>query len=153
MSRTLPVNIDDLLHCRAVESARVEFKAGWNAKTTGYQTLKTICAFANDHQNLNGGYIVIGVRERDDIAELPPAGLSPKQAKAAQKWIRGHCNRLDPNYQPVTSVETVQGRDIWWCGRRAATPDPTARPTALPGHADTGFALAPKPWTPKPTAY
>ena len=128
MSRTLPVNIDDLLHCRAVESARVEFKASWNAKPTGYQTLKTICAFANDHQNLNGGYIVIGVRERDDIAELPPAGLSPKQAKAAQKWIRGHCNRLDPNYQPVTSVETVQGRDILvvW------TPGSDTRPHSAP---------------------
>lgn len=128
MSRTLPINIDDLLHCRAVESARVEFKAGWDAKTTGHQTLKTICAFANDHQNLNGGYIVIGVEEREGIAQLPPAGLSAKEVKAAQKWIRGHCNRLQPTYQPVTSAETVQGRNILvvW------TPGSETRPHSAP---------------------
>jgi ATP-dependent DNA helicase RecG len=26
----LPINIDDLLHARSVESERLEFKKGWN---------------------------------------------------------------------------------------------------------------------------
>ena len=56
MSAILPVNLDDLLHCRRVESARVEFKTGWDPNTTGFQALRTICAFANDYHNLNGGY-------------------------------------------------------------------------------------------------
>ena len=42
MSAILPINLDDLLRCRSVESARVEFKSGWNPQTTGYQALKTI---------------------------------------------------------------------------------------------------------------
>lgn len=63
VSSILPINLDDLLRCRGVESARVEFKSGWNPQTTGYQALKTICAFANDYHNLNGGYVVLGVAE------------------------------------------------------------------------------------------
>ena len=77
VSRTLPINLDDLLHCRVVEFVRVEFKARWDPETTGPQVLKTICAFANDLQSLNGGYVVLGVKEADGRAELPPAGLTP----------------------------------------------------------------------------
>ena len=110
MSRILPVNLDALLHCRGVESERVEFKASWDPDTTGVQVLRTICAFANDYHNLNGGYIVIGVGERGGRAVLPPVGLSAEAVDAAQKWIRGNCNRLDPPYPPILSPETVDGR-------------------------------------------
>ena len=65
MSMILQVNIDDLLHCRTVESERIEFKASWDPEITGPQVLRTVCAFANDHHNLNGGYIVLGVAERE----------------------------------------------------------------------------------------
>ena len=106
----LPVNLDDLLRCRGVESERVEFKASWDPASTGPQVLRTICAFANDYHNLNGGYVVVGVAERDGTAALPPAGLSPEQAEAAQRWIRGNCNRLDPPYAPVLSPELVDDR-------------------------------------------
>ena len=110
MSTILPINLDDLLHCRGVESERVEFKASWDDRTTGPQVLRTICAFANDYHNLNGGYVVIGVEERDGRAALPPSGLSAEEVEAAQKWIRGNCNRLDPPYPPILSPETVDGR-------------------------------------------
>ena len=43
-SSNLPINLDNLLHGRGVESVRVEFKAAWDAETTGPQALKTICA-------------------------------------------------------------------------------------------------------------
>ena len=112
MSSILPVNLDDLLYCRGVESERVEFKASWDPRTTGPQVLRTICAFANDYHNLNGGYVVIGVGERDGRAALPPSGLTAQEVEAAQRWIRGQCNRLDPTYQPILSPETVGGRLI-----------------------------------------
>ena len=112
MSSILPINLDDLLYCRGVESERVEFKASWNPHTTGPQVLKTICAFANDYHNLNGGYVVIGVGERDGRAALPPSGLTAQEVEAAQRWIRGQCNRLDPTYQPILSPETVGDRLI-----------------------------------------
>ncbi len=110
MSAILPINLDDLLHCRDVESERVEFKASWDPDTTGPQVLQAICAFANDYHNLNGGYVVIGVGEREGRAARPPSGLSAGEVEAAQKWIRGHCNRLDPSYQPILSPETVEKR-------------------------------------------
>ncbi len=110
MSAILPVNLDDLLHCRTVESERVEFKASWDARTTGPQVLRTICAFANDYHNLNGGYVVIGIAEHGRRASLPPRGLSAEEVDAAQQWIRGHCNRLDPPYPPILSPEAVGDR-------------------------------------------
>ena len=110
MSTILPINLDALLHCRGVESERVEFKASWNSERTGAQVLRTICAFANDYHNLNGGYIVIGVEEQGGRAVLPPLGLSAANVEAAQKWIRGQCNRLDPPYPPILSPETVRDR-------------------------------------------
>ncbi len=112
MSTILPFNLDDLLHCRGVESERVEFKGTWNSQVTGPQVLSTICAFANDYHNLNGGYVVIGVEERDGHASLPPRGLSASEIDAAQKWIRGNCNRIDPPYPPIMSPETVADRLI-----------------------------------------
>ena len=112
MPSILPVNLEDLLACRGVESQRVEFKAGWDPKTTGFQVLRTICAFANDLQNLNGGYVVIGVAEQGGRAIFPPPGLTDQAVEAAQKWIRGQCNRLDPPYQPLLSPETVADRRL-----------------------------------------
>jgi ATP-dependent DNA helicase RecG len=53
----LRINLDDLLHARTVESERIEFKATWDPKVTGYQVLKTICAFANDLRRHGSGYM------------------------------------------------------------------------------------------------
>ena len=110
MSAILPINLDDLLYCRSVESERVEFKASWDPHTTGPQVLRTICGFANDYHNLNGGYVVIGVQEGAGRAVLPPSGLSDEEVEAAQRWIRGQCNRLDPPYPPILSPERVGDR-------------------------------------------
>ena len=44
----LPINVHDLLHARSVEIERIEFKAGWNPDPI----LRTLCAFANDFENL-----------------------------------------------------------------------------------------------------
>lgn len=111
MPHLLPIGVDALLDGR-VESARLEFKASWNAKTTGLQVLQTLCAFANDLQNLNGGYVVIGVAERDGVAVRPAAGLAPEQLDAAQKWIRGNCNRIEPPIAPLMAPETVDGQHV-----------------------------------------
>ncbi len=112
MSQILPVSVRSLLEGGGVESQRIEFKAKWHPTTTGNQVLRTVCAFANDYHNLNGGYVVIGVEERDGQAVLPPCGVSPSQVEKAQNWIRGHCNRLDPVYQPIMSPEVVGDRHL-----------------------------------------
>lgn len=111
MSTILPVNLDDLLHQRSVESARVEFKASWSEPTRS-QVLKTVCALANDYQNLNGGYIVIGVAEQNAQAVLPPAGLGAEDVERAQNWLRGRCKAMEPAYDPIFSPEWVEDRLI-----------------------------------------
>ena len=133
MSAILPINLDDLLQCRGVESERVEFKASWGPDTTGPQVLRTICAFANDYHNLNGGYIVIGVAEADGRAVLPPAGLSAAQIEAAQQWVRGNCNRLDPPYPPILSPETVGDRLVLVVWAPASEMRPHRAPDASRG--------------------
>ena len=90
----------------------MEFKASRNPETTGRQMLQTICAFANDLHNLNGGYLVIGVREQGGRADLPPVGLQAEHVEKVQKWIRGQCNRLDPPYFPILAPETVGDRTV-----------------------------------------
>ena len=55
---------------------------------------------------------MIGVAERNGRAVLPPAGIAPSDVDRAQRWIRGHCNRIDPVYQPLMSPEVVAGRTI-----------------------------------------
>ncbi len=115
MKSILPIDIQALLHFRGIESSRVEFKTSWDDKLTAgpaAQVLRTICAYANDVQNLNGGYVVVGVGEISGKAALPPQGLSAKDIDAAQRWIRGNCNRIAPVYQPVLSPEVVDGRDV-----------------------------------------
>ncbi|HEC85550.1 MAG TPA: AAA family ATPase [Thioploca sp.] len=112
MISSLPININDLLRFQGVESARVELKQSWDEKTTGVQVLKTICAFANDFYNVNGGYIIIGVGENEGLAVLPPLGLSPKNLNAAQKWIRENGNKLEPKVQFRLSPEVVDTQHI-----------------------------------------
>jgi ATP-dependent DNA helicase RecG len=53
----LPINIEDLVNARTVESVRIEFKRGWNP----YNILRTVCAFSNDINEYGGGYIIIGI--------------------------------------------------------------------------------------------
>ncbi|MEX8496313.1 helix-turn-helix domain-containing protein [Leptothrix ochracea] len=136
MSSILPIHLDSLLRLQGVESPRVEFKASWDEKTTGAQVIRTICAFANDFQNLNGGYIVIGVAQSNDVAVLPPKGLTAEEVESAQKWLRGHCNVIDPVYQPVLSPEVYDGQRILviWA------PGSQARPHQAPESAEKGAA-------------
>lgn len=67
----LPINIEYLLNKRKVEGNRIEFfaeqsdkverKKGWNPA----EIYHSICAFANDFDNLGGGYILVGVEENE----------------------------------------------------------------------------------------
>ncbi|MYM90704.1 transcriptional regulator [Rugamonas sp. FT82W] len=52
----LPINLQNLLRHRTVESERIEYKTAWNPDAI----IRTLCAFANDFENLGGGYIIIG---------------------------------------------------------------------------------------------
>ena len=133
MSEILQINLDRLVHARSVESARVEFKASWNEDTTGPQALMTVCAFANDYQNLNGGYVVLGVAQEDGRPVLPPKGLTPSEVEHAQKWLRGRCQGLRPPLEPVLSPETYCERNILVVWTPASQNRPHRAPDARGG--------------------
>ena len=109
MNNKLPINIDDLLHHRTVESERIEYKEGWNPEAI----LHTLCAFANDFHNLGGGYVLVGVAEENGQPQLPPAGLLPDQIDAIQKELLnlGH-SAIAPHYHPLTATYDIQGKTI-----------------------------------------
>ena len=58
---SLPINIKDLVNGKAVEWERLEFKKDWNPEPI----IHTLCAFANDMNNWGGGYIIVGIEEKD----------------------------------------------------------------------------------------
>ena len=109
MRSKLPINLHDLLRQRTVEGERVEYKAGWNPQAV----LHSICAFANDLHNLGGGYVVLGVEERDGQPLLPPSGIDPGRIEAVQhELLRLGQSAIQPYYHPLTGVCDIDGRTI-----------------------------------------
>jgi ATP-dependent DNA helicase RecG len=105
----LPINLDDLLRQRRVEGDRIEYKAGWNPDAI----IRTLCAFANDFENLGGGYIVIG-QDCDEAGRpvFPPVGLHQDQLDRIQRDLLARCSLIQPPYFPMLSVESFEGRKL-----------------------------------------
>lgn len=105
----LPINLDDLLRQRTVEGERIEYKAGWNPDAI----TRTVCAFANDFENLGGGYVVMG-QDCDGNGEpvFPPIGLVSSQLDKIQRELLAACQLIQPPYFPVLSLEQVEGRAL-----------------------------------------
>ena len=82
----LPFNLNDLINLRTIENHRVEFNATWDQKIAA-TVIETVCAYANDLLNLNGGYIVLGIEEENGLPILPPRGLNPDNLDKIQKEI------------------------------------------------------------------
>lgn len=58
----LAININYLLNKQKIESNRIEFKSGWNPASIYH----SVYAFANDFEDLGGGYIVVGVEADEE---------------------------------------------------------------------------------------
>ncbi|HKL85363.1 MAG TPA: ATP-binding protein, partial [Treponemataceae bacterium] len=104
----LPVDIENLLTHRRIESDRIEFKEGWNPNSI----YRSICAFANDFDNIGGGYILIGVEEKNGAAVRPVKGLSASEIASIQKEMIGFNNLVRPTYAPRLSMERVDDKDL-----------------------------------------
>ena len=109
----LPINIDDLIRHRRVESARIEYKKDWNPE----RVLHSVCAFANDIDNWGGGYVILGVEEKDGEPVLPPCGLRKQSIDAVCKELINVCNLIEARYIPIVSHEVFQEANILviWC--------------------------------------
>ncbi len=104
----LPVNIDELINQKVVESNRIEFKRDWNPTPI----IHSICAFANDIDNVGGGYIIIGVDEKDGSPVLPVCGIEQSRIDAILKELVGYCRCIEPLYNPVIEPILFQEKYI-----------------------------------------
>ena len=106
----LPINVEDLLSATTIESDRIEYKSGWNPDAI----YRSICAFANDFDNLGGGYILIGVDEDNTTktAVRPVKGLSTSEIAGIQTKMIGFNNLISPIYHPHFFIETVDNKSI-----------------------------------------
>lgn len=105
---TIPINIDDLINQRVVESTRIEFKSSWNPNSI----IHSICAFANDIDNVGGGYIVIGVEEENGSPVFPIKGIEQDKIDGILKELIGCCHFIEPLYNPVVEPILFQGKYI-----------------------------------------
>ena len=109
MTSKLPINLDDLLGQRTVEGERIEYKTGWNPDAI----IRTLCAFANDFENLGGGYVIIGQDcDANGQPVFPPTGLRANQLDKIQRELLAHCQLIQPPYFPVLSLEVVEGLSL-----------------------------------------
>lgn len=106
MNSGLPIDIQALLSRGGIETLRIEYKAEWN-HVCGESALRTICAFANDLANVNGGYVVFGVEERDGQPVLPVRGIPKADLERIQKEIQGNISKIRPTYSPMIVPERV----------------------------------------------
>lgn len=104
----LPINIDELLHGNTVEWDRIELKKGWNPE----DIIHTLCAYANDINNWDGGYVIIGVEEENGKAKLPPIGLHVQELDTIQKKLIELSHKLIPVYIPVFQPYLINGKHI-----------------------------------------
>ena len=104
-----------MLEGQVVEHDRVEYKRGWNPS----ETIHTICAFANDYSNVNGGYFVIGIEAVDGIPVLPPLGVPKEQLDKIQQGIFQYCNMIQPRYIPKMDIVNYHDTGTFllylWC--------------------------------------
>lgn len=101
----IPINIDDLINKRVVESTRIEFKADYNPAPI----IRSICAFANDIDNMGGGYIVVGVEEDNGTPVFPIKGIPENRIDSIEKKLHEHCHFIEPLYQPVVEPVLYNG--------------------------------------------
>ena len=104
----LPTSIETLLTGNVVEGARIEFKTSWMPEAS----LKTICAFANDIDNWGGGYIVLGVKEKNGRPVFPVEGIPVSQVDGMMKDLLNKCNLIQPRYLPVVAPIEYQGKTL-----------------------------------------
>jgi ATP-dependent DNA helicase RecG len=83
-------------------------KKGWNPE----DIIHTLCAYANDINNWDGGYVLIGVEEENGKAKLPPIGLQVQELDAIQKKLIELSHKLIPVYIPVFQPYLINEKHI-----------------------------------------
>lgn len=104
----IPVNPVDLLEGDIVESSRIELKENFNPDPITH----TICAFANDIDNIGGGYLFIGVKEENGIPVRPVTGLKKEKLDEIQLELIRCCHFIEPLIIPEIQVEKIDDQFV-----------------------------------------
>jgi ATP-dependent DNA helicase RecG len=107
----LPFNLENILYGKTVENSRIEYKRNISDENELYVGA-TLCAFANDFLNQNGGWLVFGIDAPSGEPVLPPVGLVPNQIEKTQQRIRLLGKKMDPPYHPAIFLTEFEGQSI-----------------------------------------
>ena len=103
----IPISPETLLDENVIESSRIEYKRDWNPE----KILHTVCAFANDIDNIGGGYIILGIGEIDG-RPADYAGIDEGAYSRIEKELFRVCNTISPRYVPDVLYTKVRGTGI-----------------------------------------
>ena len=92
-----------------IESSRIEHKKGWNPDAI----YRSICAFVNDSDNTGGGYIIVGVEERNGRPIRPVKRVRLEEIEPIERDMIGFNNLIQPVYFPHTEIENVDGKKVF----------------------------------------
>ncbi|OYT13062.1 MAG: hypothetical protein B6I19_07115 [Bacteroidetes bacterium 4572_114] len=123
----LPININELLNGHTVEWDRIELKKGWNPE----DIIHSLCAYANDINNWDGGYIIVGVEDDNGVAKLPPLGLNQNQLDGYQKKLIELSHKIFPDFVPVSQPYLKDGKHILIIWAPAGDNRPYKAPVSL----------------------
>ncbi|MCM1039397.1 MAG: putative DNA binding domain-containing protein [Ruminococcus sp.] len=132
----LEIGIEDLLNKRKIESDRIEFKTGWNPDDVYH----SVCAFANDYNNDGGGYIVVGVEEKNGVAVRPIKGVPEEMLDEIQKEMIGYNNMISPPYFPKVIISEVDGKWLFVIVARTGQQRPYKSPEYVTGKKDKKYS-------------
>ena len=96
----IPTSMKTLLSGNVIEWTRIEFKETWDAQAS----LKTICIFENDIDNWGGGYLVIGVKSKENGLPDSLVCVNPNKVDAYLKDMLNKCKLIQPEYTKPKNV-------------------------------------------------
>lgn len=123
----IPIDVGRLIVERTIESERIEYKKGWDPESI----LHTMCAFANDIDNLGGGYIIVGVEEVDGMPGGTIVGVDPAAVDGYNKEFLNLCNKVEPRYLAETDTVVIDGKTLFAIWVSGGNDRPYKCPTGL----------------------
>lgn len=102
-----PIDVGSLIRGAVAESSFIEYECGWNPE----RILHTICAFANDYEGTYGGYVVIGVSEKDGRPS-EVVGVPSESIPGIESELFNLCDLIEPRYVPSFHVADYEGKKI-----------------------------------------
>lgn len=121
---SIPVSIEMLLNENVVEASRIAFKESF----TPNPIIQTISAYANDIDNTGGGYVIVGVEEKDGAPVFPVQGVPRESVDGILEKILYYSEFIEPSYIPRAEPVEYQGKILILIWAKGGTGRPYRAP-------------------------